>query len=46
MYNIYYNGELLHSNLNYEDSMDLLRQFAEEGTYDPQKIEMLENETL
>jgi len=44
MYNIYYIGELLHSNLTYEDSMNILRDLAETGEYDPQKIEMIKTE--
>jgi|694.fasta_scaffold50756_2 hypothetical protein len=44
MYNIYYIGELLYSNLNYEDSMNILRDLAETKEYDPQRIEMIKTE--
>lgn len=44
MYNIYYNGELLHSDLTYEASMDILKQLAEEGSHDPQRLEMIKND--
>ena len=44
MYNIYYIGELLHSDLTYEESMDILRGLSETEEYDPQKIEMIDLE--
>ena len=44
MYNIYYIGELLHSNLTYEDSMNILGDLAETGEYDSQRIEMIKTE--
>ena len=44
MYNIYYIGELLHSGLTYEESMDILRGLSETEEYDPQKIEMIDLE--
>ena len=44
MYNIYYIGELLHSNLTYEDSMNILRDLAETREYDSQRIEMIKTE--
>ena len=45
MYDIYYNGELLHTNLTYEESMNILRDLSEEnkesGKWNPEKIEMV-----
>ena len=44
MYNIYYIGEQLHTDLTYEEAMDVLRNLAETGEYDSQKIEMIKVE--
>jgi hypothetical protein len=44
MYNIYYIGELLHSDLTYEESLQVLQELADTGEYDPQKIEMISTE--
>lgn len=44
MYNIYYIGELLQSDLTYEEGMTVLRDLAETEEYDPQKIEMIKSE--
>ena len=44
MYSIYYIGELLQSDLTYEEAMNVLRNIAETAEYDPQKIEMIKTE--
>jgi hypothetical protein len=45
MYDIYYLGELIHTNLTYEQSMNILRDLSEKnkesGEYDPQQLEMV-----
>ena len=41
MYNIYYNGEIIYSNIDYNTSMDILKRLAEEGNHSPEKIDMI-----
>ena len=45
MYDIYYLGEPIHTNLTYEESMNILRDLSEEnkesGKWNPEKIEMV-----
>jgi hypothetical protein len=46
MYNIYYSGELLHSNLTYEQGLEILSNLSETHEYDPQLIEMIKKDLM